>query len=67
MPHLLAMDEKNFNNNEWVRETDQTLSRLFRELTSSIHHVKHVEVVLVGVDIYGGDPTEAVARASESF
>lgn len=55
------------SNNEWVQTTDQQLSRLFRELTSAEHHVKHVEVVLVGVDVYGGDPLNAVTRASESF
>lgn len=55
------------NDRDAVRKADTVLARLFRKLTRLDHFVKHVEVVLVGVDIYGDDPTEACTKATDSF
>ena len=62
-PRLNSYDD----DREHIKEADAVLSNLFRKLTNVDHHVEHVEVVLIGVDIYGGDPEEACVRATESF
>lgn len=61
----------NWNMHSLERErglsADTDLARLFRKLTDENHHVQHVEALLVGVDIYQGNPAASCKSATDSF